>query len=326
MTTPNPRPNDPHDKFIKQLLPAVLKNLFDSQDIVPVQLPEALFIDVLCKAVPKDESVVGEPLLGLLARLMAVHPTIIVEHYSGYLDLDDIDSCVLRSGIYWEMNKAQSDSSAKIRVTKDSAVNRTPLHADRPFSWILATRCGSNSLRRWAASPAVEFGEGVYWLGPPGLGMGVVEIESLPVSFDTVLLRLMGKAATAREAFDAVFRLDSRLDLRNDIIDVAIKHCIYLQQFESDLLTKEASDFMVYIQDVEQAYESWVIARRAEGKIEGKIEGEVTLVIKQLTRKVGDLSPDLVERVGLLSLERVEDLGVALLDFDSVDDLVVWLG
>jgi Domain of unknown function (DUF4351) len=328
MTTPQPK--DPHDNFIKQLLPAVLQKLFDSQTSVPVQLPEKLVIDVLCKAIPQDKLIEVEPLLGLLGRLMAIHPTIIVEHYSGYLDLEDINSCVLRSFMYWEMQKSQVSSSDKIRVTKDSALNQTPLHPDQPFTWILAARCGSNSLRRWTASPALEFGDGVYWLGSPGLSMGVVEIESLPVSFDTVLLRMMGKATTAREAFEAVFRLDPGLDLRNDIIDVAIKHCIYLQQCESDLLTKEASDFMVYIQDVEQAYESWVMARRAEGRLEGrlegKLEGEVALVIKLLTRKVGGLSPDLVARVGLLSLERVEELGVALLDFDSVDDLVSWLG
>jgi hypothetical protein len=336
LTTPNPRPNDPHDKFIKQLLSAVLKNFFDSRDSVPVQLAESLVIDVLCKALPRNEgeSVDVDPLLGLLARLMAVHPTIIIEHYSGYLSLDGIDSCVLRSGLYWEMNKAQADAAGKTRSTKDSAANRMPLHPDRPFTWILAARCSSNTLGRWEASPAVEFGEGVYWLGPPGLSMGVVEIESLPVSFETVLLRLMGGATTAREAFDAVFRLDSWLNLRNDIIEVAIKHCVYLQQFESDLLTEEALSFMVYIQDVEQAYEEWVRARRAEGKvegkvegkIEGKIEGEIALVVKQLTKKVGGLSPDLVARVGLLSLEQVEDLGVALLDFSSVDDLVGWLG
>jgi hypothetical protein len=247
-----------------------------------------------------------------------VHPTIIVEHYSGYLDLEDVDSCVGRSVIYWEMHKGQSAKSEKIRVTKSSAANRTPLHPDRPFTWILAAECGENTFRRWDVVPAVEFGDGVYWLGPPGLCMGVVEIESLPVSLDTVLLRLMGRAVTAREAFEAVFRLDSWLDLRNDIIDVAIKHCIYLQQFEPNLLTEEASSFMVYIQDVEQAYESWVMARRAEW--------EGSLVIKLLTRKFGGLSPDLVARVGLLSLERVEELGVALLDFDCVDDLVGWLG
>jgi Domain of unknown function (DUF4351) len=318
----SPQPKDPHDNFIKQLLPAVLQKLFDSQTSVPVQLPEKLVIDVLCKAIPQDKPIEVEPLLGLLGRLMAIHPTIIVEHYSGYLDLEDINSCVLRSFMYWEMQKSQVSSSAKIRVTKDSALNQTPLHPDQPFTWILAAHCGSNSLRRWAASPAVEFGDGVYWLGPPGLCMGIVEIESLPVSFDTVLLRLMGQAATAREAFDAVFKLDSCLDLKNAIITVAVKHCIYLQQLESNLLTEEASNFMVYIQDVDQAYESWVMARRAEGKL----EGEVALVIKLLTRKFGGLSPDLVARVGLLSLERVEELGVALLDFDCVDDLVGWLG
>jgi Domain of unknown function (DUF4351) len=79
---------------------------------------------------------------------------------------------------------------------------------------------------------------------------------------------------------------------------------------------------MVYIQDVEQAYESWVMARRAEGKL----EGEIALTVKQLTRKFDGLSSDLVEKVNLLSLERVEELGVALLDFDCVDDLVGWLG
>jgi hypothetical protein len=73
---------------------------------------------------------------------MLIHPTIIIEHYSGYLDLEDIDSCVLRSAIYWELNKSQSDSTNKLRVTKDSAINPNPLHPDRPFTWIFAAKCG----------------------------------------------------------------------------------------------------------------------------------------------------------------------------------------
>jgi hypothetical protein len=45
---------------------------------------------------------------------------------------------------------------------------------------------------------------------------------------------------------------------------------------------------MVYIQDVEQAYESWVMARRAEW--------ETALVVKQLTRKFDGLCPLLLCR------------------------------
>jgi predicted transposase YdaD len=67
-----------------------------------------------------------------------------------------------------------------------------------------------------------------------------------------------------------------------------------------------------------------------EGEARGEARGEVRwkreLLIKQLTRRVGVLSAETTGRIEGLSLERVEDLGVALLDFASVDDLVGWLG
>jgi hypothetical protein len=333
MSTQKPTSNDPHDKFIKQLVPVVLKKSFDSETSVSVELAEELAIDVLCKAVNRDNPMAVDPELGLLGRLMAVHPTIIVEHYSDYLSLENIDSCVLRSGMYWERRKGQVDSAAKVRVTKKSAVSLMPLHLERPFTWILTTRCGENSLRRWGATPATEFGEHVYWLGPPGLSIGVVDIESLPDGADTVVLKLMGKAASARQAFEDLGRLNFSLELRSDIISVSIKHCIYLEQFKSEL-TQEALDFMTYVKDVEEAYQQWVMERRAEGKIEGiaegklegKLEQAVTLVLKQLTRKFGSLSPDVVERINELSLDRADELGVALMDFGGMEDLVGWLG
>ena len=192
MTAQKPRANDPHDKFVKQLIPVVLKKSYYSQISVSVELAEELAIDVLCTAIQHDNAAEMDPALGLLGRLMAVHPTVIVEHYSGYLDLEDIDSCILRSAMYWEIHKGQSDGLAKVRLTKDSALNRAPLHPNQPFTWILAAKCGENSLRRWTATSAAEFGDGVYWLSSPGLSMGLVVIESLPVCTDTTLLKVMG--------------------------------------------------------------------------------------------------------------------------------------
>jgi hypothetical protein len=110
MSTQNPRSNDPHDKFIKQLMPVVLKKSFESETSVSVELAEELAIDVLCTAVDQNNPMTVDPELGLLGRLMAVHPTIIVEHYSDYLSLEDIDSCILRSGMYWERRKGLVDS------------------------------------------------------------------------------------------------------------------------------------------------------------------------------------------------------------------------
>ena len=49
------------------------------------------------------------------------------------------------------------------------------------------------------------------------------------------------------------------------------------------------------------------------------------LVIKLLTRKFGNLSPELLARVNSLSIDRVEVLVEDLLDFTSVGDLERWL-
>ena len=48
-------------------------------------------------------------------------------------------------------------------------------------------------------------------------------------------------------------------------------------------------------------------------------------MIKQLTRKLGNLSPELLARVSSLNLERVEVLAEDLLDFKQVGDLERWL-
>jgi Domain of unknown function (DUF4351) len=61
-------------------------------------------------------------------------------------------------------------------------------------------------------------------------------------------------------------------------------------------------------------------------KEEGIIEGERSLVVKQLTRKLGNLSPEFLAKVNGLNLERVEALAEDLLDFTSVGDLERWMG
>jgi predicted transposase YdaD len=71
---------------------------------------------------------------------------------------------------------------------------------------------------------------------------------------------------------------------------------------------------------------------KAEGKVEGKAEEreiglqrERALVLKQLNRKLGNLSPQLQSQVSALPINRLESLGEALLDFTSFTDLETWL-
>jgi Domain of unknown function (DUF4351) len=62
-----------------------------------------------------------------------------------------------------------------------------------------------------------------------------------------------------------------------------------------------------------------------KGIVQGRESGERSLTIKLLTRKLGNLSPELLARVNGLSIDRVEALAEDLLDFTSVGDLEWWL-
>jgi predicted transposase YdaD len=61
------------------------------------------------------------------------------------------------------------------------------------------------------------------------------------------------------------------------------------------------------------------------GEERGRQQGERELVIRQLTRRVGNISPEIQAQIRALPLVRLEALGEALLDFTSAIDLDRWL-
>ena len=70
---------------------------------------------------------------------------------------------------------------------------------------------------------------------------------------------------------------------------------------------------------------SYITTGERIGYERGKEEGEQNLVIRLLQRRVGELPQEVIEEIQALSLERLEALGEALLDFTAMDDLLNWL-
>ena len=59
--------------------------------------------------------------------------------------------------------------------------------------------------------------------------------------------------------------------------------------------------------------------------VEGLQEGEANLVIRQLRRRLGELPESQCSQIKSFPVSQLEDLGEALLDFQSIDDLDDWL-
>jgi len=57
----------------------------------------------------------------------------------------------------------------------------------------------------------------------------------------------------------------------------------------------------------------------------GREEGKQELILRMLNRRLGSTPPSMTSRLGQLTSSQLDDLGEALLDFDSVADLDQWL-
>ncbi|WP_029631678.1 DUF4351 domain-containing protein [[Scytonema hofmanni] UTEX B 1581] len=73
-------------------------------------------------------------------------------------------------------------------------------------------------------------------------------------------------------------------------------------------------------EEVMQIVTSWM----RQGLEQGEKQGELKLLMRQINRRFGEISPDLKGRIENLSTPELENLGEALLDFSYVADLEAW--
>ena len=64
---------------------------------------------------------------------------------------------------------------------------------------------------------------------------------------------------------------------------------------------------------------------RQAGMQEGIKAGQRALILRMLERRLGVVNPDVVSRIGELSVEQLESLVEELVEFSSLSDLMVWL-
>jgi predicted transposase/invertase (TIGR01784 family) len=129
----------------------------------------------------------------------------------------------------------------------------------------------------------------------------------------------------------ATLRLDpARTKLISGFVDTYLRLNVQEEQvFQESVGTLEGTER----EGIMQIVTSWMEQGIAEGRTEGIAEGEQrgrteearSLILRQLTRRVGILPPEIRSQVESLNLEKLESLGEALLDFSSGADLVEWL-
>ncbi len=92
-------------------------------------------------------------------------------------------------------------------------------------------------------------------------------------------------------------------------------------RFEKDLITQL---FREEIMQESVIYQDILLKGEQRGEQRGLQKGEVAVILRQLTRRLGNIQPQ-IQQIRALSITQLEELAEALLDFSSQNDLVNYL-
>jgi predicted transposase YdaD len=121
----------------------------------------------------------------------------------------------------------------------------------------------------------------------------------------------------------ATLRLDpARVQLISGFVDTYLR--LNAQEegmFQAEIGKLEESEQV----GVMQIVTSWMEQGIEQGMERGAEQEARSLILRLLTRRIGDVPPAHQSQIQSLSLSQLESLGEALLDFSQPDDLVEWL-
>jgi hypothetical protein len=284
----------PHDQFAKNLLESLLAPCGQVTTALTID-SEVREIDVYF--VPTNDRT-RISALGLLAQC-ATQPAVF-EPFRNPVSTPEIRSCMSKLyDLHREtVRQARKDGQ---KITDD----------ELPILWILTPTLAASTLTGFGAINEVSWGDGVYLL-PLLQKTGIIVIHQLPAIPDTLWFRLLGKGKVQQQAISEVAALPVDSPYRTDALKLFGNLRIILEaqksrKIEDQELIMQLSP--LYLAEIQAAEE----------------RGEQAVILRQLKRRVGDLSVQVQDRIKSLPVEKLENLGDALLDFTGMEDLTAWL-
>jgi hypothetical protein len=279
-----------HDRFFKFYIQSLYRTKGATRKNIQIYNDEDLEIDLmfigdLAKQGWKEQD------LGLFDYLMQTHPTVIVEHYSGYLEGVDVNDCITRKNLYWRYERKGLIKAAKsaLNLTSSQQLPKpeiAKIDLNNPFTWILTVNCGSQIIQDCAAQVRPEFESGVYLL-PHQWRMGIVIIEQLAETPEHLWLKMLGNRESAQKAFRSIDQLATPDRTgKNDIMAACLKYCVYLKDLAADSLTTEESEFMKTMEEIDVWYEAQMSNAELKGKLEGEQLQKQSIALKMLGKNI----------------------------------------
>ncbi len=302
----------PHDEFAKNLFELLLTP-FGGVEIERGVQPEAKAVDIYfqpSQPIPPDHNI------GLLAQ--CITQAAIFEPFRNPVGIGEIQMCIAK---LFEIQQELTRERKRLKQQDGAAV--------KPLLWILTPTLVAPTLAGFGAVNDLDIWERGAYLLPAHFQTGIIVIHQLPRIPETLWFRLMGRGTVQENAISEVADLPANSPYKGNTLDLFLSLKLELESKQS-IEPEERNLAMrlstLYIEKLQEAQQIGRAEGRQEGRTEGRTEEGQALILRQLTRRVGNVPIEAEIQVKALPLERLEELGEALLDFARIGDLLAWLG
>jgi predicted transposase/invertase (TIGR01784 family) len=136
-------------------------------------------------------------------------------------------------------------------------------------------------------------------------------------------LAVLGKTEDTRATLSQVAREIDKITDRRERSNVAastqiLAGLVLEKELIRKILREEIMKESVIYQDI-------IAEGIAKGEAQGIVKGEASLILRLLNRKLGNIPENISQKIQQLPLEQLDNLGEALLDFNTQSDLANWL-
>ncbi len=173
-------------------------------------------------------------------------------------------------------------------------------HRDLPFLWILSPTLSDTMKRKRCVVTRRNWGPGIYFL-PEEDYTAIVAIHELPITTDTLWIRLLGKGKVQAQAVAELMELPVDHPYRETTIAQ-----LSILRVNLEIRQNKTKDLREVIMNLSPAYEQWF----AKTIDQGKQEGEQIGIVKE---KYGVARRLLSKNMPLAEIAEVTDLTIAQL-------------
>ncbi len=262
----------PHDQFAKQCMSGFLEPF--GKPLVSREITsEVRQVDVWFEPNPASTAEARQ-VLGLLGRM--VQGPCLIEPFRNPIQAVDVRGCM---GKLFDV---------EIELLRQAKRQETPLsETDLPRLWILTPTVSKSVWQGLGAVEKEDWSKGMYFLAAH-LGCALVCIHQLPVSADTLWLRLLGRGTVQSQAVTELVALPAEHPFRRHTLEQLANLRVSLQARQN--LNKDERGLIMSLSPV---YERW----KEETLLKGREEGKQELLEAALASRFGAVDAEMASLI-----------------------------